>query len=274
MSVYTTTSGTSGILPKDYGPLIVEPVIAQALAFDSDVATTVRTVSNTFGIPVVKEDAGAAWVAEGEEISPDDPTLAEVIVTPAKVAGLTIVSREIAHDSSPAAQQIVGEGLARSIASKVDDAFFGDLATPAPKGLEALTGVTPVTIEAGGVTDLDVFAAAISQVESVAGTVTAFIANPVDALIIAQLKDSNDSNRGLLEDPRTVYGRPLKVSAKVEAGTFWAVDASRIVTVLREDTTLSVSEDAYFSSDRVAIRATMRVGFGFPSEQSIAKLSS
>jgi hypothetical protein len=42
-------------------------------------------------------------VAEGAEITPSDPKLPELTVTPAKVAGLTIISRELADDSSPAA---------------------------------------------------------------------------------------------------------------------------------------------------------------------------
>lgn len=36
---------------------------------------------------------------------------------------------------------MVGAGLARDIARKVDDAFFGAMASPAPAGLGALSGV-------------------------------------------------------------------------------------------------------------------------------------
>ncbi|MEJ7742083.1 MAG: phage major capsid protein [Nocardioidaceae bacterium] len=66
-------------------------------------------------------DPTAAWVAEGDEIPISDPTLAELTVTPAKVAGLTIVSRELADDSDPAAAYVVGAGLARDIARRVDE---------------------------------------------------------------------------------------------------------------------------------------------------------
>lgn len=271
MSLYTSTTGTSGILPPEYGNLIVEPVIADALAFDPDVATVVRTASTEFNIPVLREDAGAAWVAEGAEITPDDPTLDEIVVTPKKVAGLTIVSRELAQDSSPSAQQIVGQGLARSIVSQVDKAFLGDLAAPAPKGLESLAGAT--IIDTGGsITSLDLFADAISAAEANGSTLSAFITGPTDALTIAKLKEGTGSNKNLLEDPRSIFGRPIKVNANVPAGTIWAVDKTRIITVLRDGTTLAVSGEAYFSSDRVGIRATMRIGFGFPSESAVVKM--
>ncbi len=65
-------------------------------------------------------DPTASWVAEGAGIVPCDPTLSELVVTPAKVAGLTIISRELADDSNPAAAQVVGQGLARDIARRVD----------------------------------------------------------------------------------------------------------------------------------------------------------
>jgi HK97 family phage major capsid protein len=68
-------------------------------------------------------------VAEGAEITPSDPTLQELVVTPPKVAGLTIVSREMADDSDPAAAQVVGDGLARDIARRIDQAAFAGLAS-------------------------------------------------------------------------------------------------------------------------------------------------
>ncbi len=65
-------------------------------------------------------DPTASWVAEGAEITRSDPTLQELIVTPPKVAGLYIISRELADDSSSGAAQVVGDGLARDIARRIE----------------------------------------------------------------------------------------------------------------------------------------------------------
>ena len=70
------------------------------------------------------DDPTAAWVAEGAEIPRSDADLDEIVVTPRKVAGPTIISRELAEDSTPAATQVVGDGLPMDIATKVDSAFF------------------------------------------------------------------------------------------------------------------------------------------------------
>jgi HK97 family phage major capsid protein len=51
-----------------------------------------------------------------------------------------------------------------------------------------------------------------------------------------------------------------------------AIPASRVVVVLREDVTLAVDTSAYFSSDRIGIRATMPVGFAFAHPAAVVRL--
>jgi HK97 family phage major capsid protein len=146
----------------DVGPLLVQPVERQSLAFLT--ATVVRTDGFDFRISVVAVGPDGRLVNEGQDIPITDPTLAEVTVTPRKVAGLVVVSRELAMDSTPGPANVVGAGLARDIARKVDAALFGALAAPAPSGLAALSGIQ---VAVGAYTDLDVFAEAISKAETV-----------------------------------------------------------------------------------------------------------
>lgn len=278
MTTLTSSANVAGILPGDYGDLIVAPVQREALAFNTAVSTTQNTSAHQFHMPIVTDDGGAAWVAEGEEIAADDTTFDELIVTPTKVAGLRIISSELAKDSNPAAQETVGNALGRAIAVQVDKAFFGDLPAPAPKGLSSLTGVQTISV-AGGLVNLDPLAEAISLLEVVGATPTAFIAHPTDALTLARIKAADKSNAPLLGvdatngTSRQVLGVPLIVSSHVEEGTIWALDSSKNTTVLREDVDLTVSTDAYFSSDRVGVRGTLRVGFGFPQERAIVKIT-
>lgn len=77
--------------------------------------------------------------------------------------------------------------------------------------------------------------------------------------------EAEGSRRFLMESAETVEGLPVIQSAAVPVGRAWVVDHAQVLTVLREGTTVAVSSDAYFYSDRVAVRATMRVGFGFPA---------
>ncbi|MCC5954178.1 MAG: phage major capsid protein [Acidimicrobiia bacterium] len=271
---FVSNDGASLLRPEDVGTLLVQPVQRASVAMS--VSEVIFTDSAEFRVPVVTDDATAGWTPEGEEITPSKPETDEELVKPAKVAGLTIVSRELAEDSSPAAASVIGESLARDIARKIDAAFFGNESPPAPSGLESLADVDDVD---GDLDSLDVFAEAIAAAENVGATLGAFVANPADALALAVLKDQDESVRPLLSaDPteptrRAPYGVPLWVSPAVTAGTIWGIPSGRTMVVVRTDTRIDVSEDAYFSSDRLAVRATMRVGFAFPHEEAIVAIN-
>ncbi|MDN5918301.1 MAG: phage major capsid protein [Pseudonocardia sp.] len=275
MALFTST-GSAILRPDEVGPLIVQPVQAAAVA--TQVAQTVTTRSHEFRVPIVAADPTAGWVAEGGEIALSDADLDEVTITPAKVAGLTVITRELAEDSDPAAARVVGDGLSRDIARRLDEAFFGALAAPAPAGLESMAGVTEQTY-ATPVADLDAFAAAIAAGEQEGVSVSSFVTDPATALTLSQLKEGNASARPLLgQDPtrpssRVILGVPLYVSTAVTAGTVWAIPRTRVMVVMRNNATLETSREAYFSSDQIAIRATMRVGFAFPHPAAIVKIT-
>ncbi|KOG53042.1 hypothetical protein ADK76_29260 [Streptomyces griseoflavus] len=276
MSLLTTTPGVSGITPDDYGPLIVQPVERQSVALQ--VASNLKTDRAKVHIPIVRTDAGASFVAEGEEIAATDAVMGELEIVPAKCAGLSIVSSELAEDSDPDAQKLVGDGLARSIAGALDRSFFGALSAPNPAGLESVADVG--TVNAGTkFTNLDAFQEAINRAEDVGATLTAFAANPVDALTLAQLKQTKDSNVPLLgSDPtaptrRTIHGVPLYVTNAVTVGTVWGIPRDRVMVVMRRDVTLDVSKHVRFTRDQVAIKATMRAAHAFPHPAAIQRVS-
>jgi len=276
MAMTTATNDVAALLPDQIGDLIVQPVEAESTAMQ--VSTVVRTGSHKYRIPLVLEDPSAAWVAEGAEITADDANVDELDVIPAKVAGLTIVTRELAEDSSPAAAEVVGQGLARDIARKIDGAFFSSLASPAPDGLPDLAGVSDV--DAGGAwANADPFVEAIFAAEAVGAVLTSFVANPADALALMSLKAATGSNQPLLGvDPsvptrRSIQGVALWTSPFVAEGTVWGVPQARVQIVLRDDVRLEVDRSVYFTSDRVAVKATMRVGFGFVHPAAVVKVA-
>lgn len=276
MTTLTTSTGATGFQPRDAGPLVVQPTLAASVF--AQIATRQVTASHTYRIPIVVTDPVAAWVAEGAEIVPSDPTLQELIVTPSKVAGLTIISRELADDSDPTVATVVGEGLSRDIASRIDQAAFAGLAAPAAPGLTTLSGVQTY-VNAGAFGNLDFAAQAQSLLEQVGATCTAFVTSPATALALSTVKTATGYNTPLLgADPtaatsRSILGVPLYVSRFVAAGTLWAVDGSRVWVVMREDATIEADRSVFFTSDRVAVRAVCRVGLGFPHPGAVVKVT-
>lgn len=279
MALYTTTDDVGGFLTEQIDSPIIRPVVANAVALDPRVSTVRTTDAGSFHIPVIDADASASWVAEGAEITPTDPTLSEIVVTPSKAAGLTVVSRELANDTSPAAQEVVGDGLGRSIAVKVDTAYFGNFSAPAPAGLGSISEDDLNLIYAGATpSNVDAFAEAMSLVEQDGAVITSFVAHPADALMVQTIKTGTGFNAPLLGTDaangtkRQVLGVPLLVSKHVTQGTIWGLAAARVLVVVREDVEVESDGSAFFTSDRVAVRAIMRLGYAFPSPKSIAKI--
>lgn len=271
-----TTSTAPALTPEQVGALLVQPVINGSVA--AQLSTVVNIGSTTYRIPLVTADPSAAWVAEGAEITPSDASTDELEVTPSKVAGLSIISRELADDSSPSAQQVVGDGIARDISRKVDAAYFDadGVVTNGPSGIESVAADMAVAHYAtGGPTNLDWAAEALSLSEQAGGNLTYFVTDPATALKVAQLKVQTGSNAPLLSDRgRNVLAVPLLVSPSVVAGTIYGVDSRFSQLIVRDGSRIEVDRSVFFTSDRVAVKGTMRVGFAFPNPGTLVKITA
>lgn len=274
MSIFTTSDNVSGLLPEDYGALVVRPV--EELSVALRVSTIVATERNTYRIPIVTEDGSAAWYTEGQDLTGDGPTFDEIEVTPAKVGRVVLVSTELADDSTPEASGEVGRSIARAISTEIDKAYFGDLAAPAPKGLAAAAAVPAVS---GAWGNTDVFAHAMSIAEAAGGRIRFFVTSPADMLTLLMVKKQEGSNEPLLgQDPtqpavRTILGATLLASPAVAQGTIWAIDPEFSRVVLRKDVTIETSRESHFTTDQVAVKAVMRVGFAFPHPKALVKIT-
>jgi HK97 family phage major capsid protein len=271
----TTSGGASILTPEEVGALVIRPLIEQSVG--AQVSTVVLTSSQDFGVPVVSADPTAAWTAEGAEITASDPTITEVAVTPKKLAGLTVIFNELAADSSPAALQVVGDGLVRDLKRKIDAAYFGNTTTNGPSGLGSLT---TATLDAGDAwANLDAFEEAKSKAEDLHTMVTAFVADSETALALANLKEQTGSNKHLLgagptqAGSRNIGGVPLYVSPSVADDVVWGTSQPHSIFVLRQDASVVTDTSVYFTSDRVAVRATLRVSFGFTYPAAVVKVN-
>ena len=273
----TTATGGPILTPAQVSAVVIQPLIEQSVA--AQVSTVVQTGSHQLRIPRVTGDPTAAWTQEGAEINVSDPALDEVLVTPSKLAGLVVVSNELAADSSPSALQVVGEGLVRDLRRKIDAAYFTNTTANGPSGLGSLT--TSTAANGGSWSTLDSFEAAKSAAETLHTTITAFVAAPATVLALSTLKQFSTagSNVPLLQaDPtqpvtRSISGVPLYSSPAVAADIVWAIPQQHSMFVLRQDASVVTDGSVMFTSDRTAIRATLRVGFGFTYPLAVVKIT-
>lgn len=260
--------------------LIVRPVIRTAVT--AQVARTRLTAAHQLRVPIVLSDPQAQWVAEGTEVPLTSTELAEQVISFNKLAGLTVITQELANDTDPQVLNEIGDGLARDIARQIDIAFFGSNAEEpnAPAGLEDLENTTEIAVDT--LDNLDAFTEARFAAAQHDATVGAFVAHPTTAQNIATLKEGSTSARNLLaavpEGDETgivasIDGIALRTSTAVTEGTIWAIPHDRVILGMREDVKINVSDQVFFSSDRIAIRATSRIAYGFLHQPSIIKIT-
>lgn len=267
-------SGGPVLSPESVQALVIRPLIAESVA--TQISSTVTTTSNQTRFPIVNTDPSTGWTAEGAEISPSDPDVDELVVTPKKLAGLTILSNELVNDSDPSALQVVGDGLVRDLRTRLDAAYFGTTVLNGPDGIQNLAGVTAVT--GGTVTNLDPFAEAISKAEVVGQQITSWVAHPNTVLTLMRLKDEADSNRPLLgTDPsvptrRTVLGIPLFSAPGCSPNYIWGIPRATSFVVIRLPASVEVDRSVKFTSDQTAVRCILRVGFGWPHPASVVRI--
>jgi HK97 family phage major capsid protein len=278
MASTTTTFGPI-LRPEQIGDLVIQPLMQQSIA--GQVLTAVSTGSHDYRVPIVAADPSASWTAEGAEITATDADVDELTITPSKLAALTIISRELANDSSPAAQNVVGQGITRDLSRKTDQALFTATTPNGPGGLPGVSGIS--TVSAGAAyANADAFSDALYTSEQHNGMITAFVTNPATAMTLAKLKTGTDFNTPLLQaDPtqpgkRQILGVPLLTSPYVTTtnNVVWAIPQSQCFWVVRENAEVEADRSVFFTSDRVAIRAIVRQGFGFPNPPAIVKIAT
>src|ERR1700730_2789894 len=120
-------------LPEQFGDML--DTVVQSKAVAAQASALFATNREKVGFPLWVADPAVAWYNELDQLSLTDGSTSEVVVTPSKTAGFTVLSNELVEDSDPAIAQQVAQALANQIAEAIDTAFFGNTTTKGPSGL-------------------------------------------------------------------------------------------------------------------------------------------
>lgn len=269
----TQTTPTS---PKAWAPdvtaFVPGDVVPDALVLQA--ATMVGSIEGdepAIRVPFVADDGTVGFIAEGEIIPDAEQEFSEIVITTGKIAALGKYSFETLQQ--PEASRLVVESLSRSVVTKANAAFVGNAA--GPTGLYSMTGIT----DGGAVgDDLDALVDAVSGIEADGGTATTIIAAPDAWASLSKLKAGTGSAQALLgagteATERRVLGIPALVTSAMPVGSLLVVDKSAVLAA-QSPLRLARSEDAFFSSDVVAVRVTWRLGWNVQRPARVAKLTT
>ena len=267
----TTPSAAEAWRPNVVSSFDPDDMLSTALIVSTATrAGQVEGDAPTVRVPYVGTDPQAGFVAEGAEIDTGGGTMNEVVISTNKVASMSVVSRELA--AQPGAAERIARSMRRAVTAHADAAYLGN--TEAPTGLFSLDG-----IDTAGNLGTDLFAAydAVAAIEADGGTATHLLVHPTDWGTLAKIPEATGSARSLLADvhdaaARSLAGVPVVVHAAVPQGEALMLDRSEVVAAYG---TLDVarSDDAFFTSDAIGVRATFRLGWNVVRPTRLAKLT-
>lgn len=217
-------------------------------------------------VPAVNLDDSTGFVPEGDDINEADPDLSELVILTGKVAVLVRLSRE--QLAQPAALDVISAEIKRSMLAKVDWAFLQQPSPVAPE-THPPGGLLAYATAAGTVADnLDAVIDAVAAIEALpAGQVTNIVASPDSWAALSKLKQADTSNMSLIgagtESPtKTLLSIPVTVTSAMPANKILLVDRNKTLSAYGQ-LLVARSDDYYFGSDNVAMRATFRFRAGF-----------
>lgn len=218
--------------------------------FGTNGIPSLRRVPFNIKVPAQTSEGDADWVGEGKAKGVVSMAFDSVTLTWAKVATIAVISDELARFSSPSAEALVRDSLARAIVRRLDTTFVGTSAdsAAAPAGLR-VSG-TP-TQASGGDTAADVredvkylfgiFIAANNPLTS-----GVWIMNETTALALMLMRNElgQDEFPGITMQGGRFMGLPVITSNHVASGIVMLVNAGDIYLADDGQVSIDISREA------------------------------
>jgi hypothetical protein len=264
------TANDSQIVPQSFYDQIQELMQFAGPMMDPAVVTVLNTASGEdIKVPVQSTRPAATAIAEATTISDLDPAFTSLTLKSQKIAVLTKVSREMITDTGIDLVGFLGRQLGLAIGIKANNLLTVGTGTVQSNGIANAAGSALTGTATGGAFTADNLITLVHAVDSAYVRMGAgFQMRRAAVGSVRALKDN--SGRYLFEpaatvgSPDTLLGYPIYENPDVAAV---AANAKSVLfgwhgsyhTRMVGGIDLARSEDAYFGSDEIGFRATLRV---------------
>lgn len=266
------TTDDSAVVPQTFLDRLQEKLTTVGPMLDSGIVTLLNTASGEdLKIPVESSRPAATAVAEAAGFAAADPTFSTITLKSEKVGVLTKVSRELLQDSGIDIVSYLARTLGTSVGIKVNNLLtVGTGGGNEPNGIVTAAGsaVTGATAVAGAFTADNLIDLAHSVDGAYVRLGGAFMMRRTTMGALRKLKDTAGNYlyvpAATVGAPDVFMGFPVVENPDVPA---IALDAKSVLFGwhgsyhVRQVGGIEVarSDDAYFASDEVGFRVTMRV---------------
>ena len=209
---------------------------------------------------------------------------------PRKLATLQVISNELIADSNPDVVSLLELQVARSLALTFDDACFeGSGTAPEIRGLKNVVGITLDATLSAAPTNLDVFANAITTLETNNAKATAIVMHPRTWGTLSKIKEATSfgTNKPLCRTVPAARARrwsgastacrcfsasQLSLVEGTAESSAYVYDTSQVIAVFRQDTTITLDRSRLFNSDQSELRAILRADSIVPNPLAVVRI--
>jgi len=265
------TSDDSSVVPQSFYDVLQEKLVTVGPMLDGGIVTLLNTASGEdIKVPVEASRPLGTAIAEATAITPLDPTFSSITLKSQKVAVLTKVSRELLTDSGIDLVTYLGRTLGTSIGIKVNNLLTVGTGTVQANGIvtAAGSGVTGGTAVSGAFTADNLIDLAHSVDGAYVRQGAGWMMRRATMGALRKLKDSAgqylyvpaaqvgvvDSFMGF-----PIYENPdvAAIATSAKSVLFGATSSYHVRQVGGIE--VARSDDAYFNTDEVGFRVTMRI---------------
>lgn len=260
-----TTTTSAGAWRPDVSTFAASDVIPEAIILQaSNVSGSIEGDAPAVRVAYV-DDATAQFTAEADVIPESDPALNEVLVHTAKVTQLIRLSAE--QYRQPGTSSELSDSVRRAVVKKANEAFLAQVAPTLPAvapsaGLLNVTGIN----DGGAIADsLDGLIDLIAELEADGASPSHIILDPIAWASLRKFKTGTGAATSLLgagtnDTERRLLDLPVLVTPAMTAGSGLVIDRTAIPSAVGA-VNVATSDQVYFTSDSIALRATWRIGW-------------
>lgn len=271
----STTANT--LIKEQVAGFLVKPLERASVILNA--GATVFNSSEPLRIPTITEGVSPEWVGENELIPEDEVTTGEISLMPTNrksIKVITRVSNELIRMATVSVSSVLEQRIVSDVRTKLDDALLsGDGADNSITGLLKQPGVTTGAFDA---TDPDSIIDAIGSLNALEVNPNRIIVSGADFTSLRKLKDS--SGRYLLTPDITagavgsLFGIPVSVTNKLDAGTAIVGDMSAVAVVRDIDPRVDILRERYADYDQTGLRVVTRYDLGLIRPNAVAVLNA
>jgi len=265
------TSDDSAVVPQSFYAILQQKMQFQGPMLDTNVVTQLNTASGEdIKVPVETSRPAASAIAEATAITPLDPVFSNITLKSQKVAVLTKVSRELLTDSGIDIVSYLAASLGKSVGIRANALLTVGTGTVQANGVVTASslGVTGATALTGAFTADNLIDLAHSVDSDYVREGANFMMRRSSLGALRKLKDTAGqylyvpttsagnpdtfAGYGVLENPDVVA---TALGAKsVLFGAFSSYHVRQVGGI-----EIARSDDAYFNTDEVGFRVTLRL---------------